>query len=278
MSNFNDYLQGDKLYGDDFTLPEIEQWYLQESEAYADMYGTNLEHEAYEFGPLTDLYSYQYIAHIPSFNCVLGFGASWGYELLPIIDKIEELHIIDPSEQTISHQLGGITPVYQKPAVSGKIPFEDNHFDLITCFGVLHHIPNVSYVFSELYRVLAPGGYLLIREPVRSMGDWRHPRPGVSRNERGIPHRLFEEMIQRAAPASVVTNYCYVCRGFFRKLFGHKCVCGKSYLLLDKWLAKRLVSNIHYHPQTFREKLAPSIVFHVIRKPEILKKSNSDNK
>jgi SAM-dependent methyltransferase len=39
---------------------------------------------------------------------------------------------------------------YVKPDISGRMPFADNSFDLVTCFGVLHHIPNVSAVVSEM--------------------------------------------------------------------------------------------------------------------------------
>jgi len=32
-----EYLDGSKLYGDDFTLPEILNWYKEEEEAYANL-------------------------------------------------------------------------------------------------------------------------------------------------------------------------------------------------------------------------------------------------
>ncbi|MFO1522890.1 MAG: class I SAM-dependent methyltransferase [Kiritimatiellia bacterium] len=67
------------------------------------------------------------------------------------------------------------------------MPFAADTFDLATCFGTLHHIPNVSQVLRELYRVMKPGGFALIREPAISMGDWTRPRPGLTRNERGLP-------------------------------------------------------------------------------------------
>ena len=66
--------------------------------------------------------------------------------------------------------------VYPYDDSNASMEFPNNYFDLITSFGVLHHIPDVSKVFSELSRVLAPGGYLLIREPIVSMGDWSYPR------------------------------------------------------------------------------------------------------
>jgi SAM-dependent methyltransferase len=47
-----------------------------------------------------------------------------------------------------------------------NIPYEDNKFDVITCFMILHHIPNDSLegLLKEIYRVMKPGGFLLLRE------------------------------------------------------------------------------------------------------------------
>jgi ubiquinone/menaquinone biosynthesis C-methylase UbiE len=51
-------------------------------------------------------------------------------------------------------------------ADGGKLPFEDASFDLVTCFGVLHHVPTeqLPEVAAELTRVVAPGGHLLLAE------------------------------------------------------------------------------------------------------------------
>lgn len=42
--------------------------------------------------------------------------------------------------------------------MDGSIDFPDNFFDLILCFATLHHIPNVTFVISELFRTLRGGG------------------------------------------------------------------------------------------------------------------------
>jgi len=69
----------------------------------------------------------------------------------------------------------------------GDIPMRGESADLVICLGVLHHIPNVSHVFAEMARVLRPVAKMVVREPICSMGDWRRPRRGLTRNERGIP-------------------------------------------------------------------------------------------
>ena len=108
----------------------------------------------------------------------------------------EHLTVVDPSQAFVCDRVHGIPATYVKPAADGTLPFGDGAFDLITCLGVLHHIPNVSRVLSELYRCLACGGYALLREPVISMGDWRLPRRGLTRRERGIPLPLFRRLLR----------------------------------------------------------------------------------
>jgi ubiquinone/menaquinone biosynthesis C-methylase UbiE len=41
------------------------------------------------------------------------------------------------------------------------LPFQDNNFDIVLSFGVLHHIPNWLDVLKEIKRVLKPKGYLV---------------------------------------------------------------------------------------------------------------------
>jgi SAM-dependent methyltransferase len=49
-----------------------------------------------------------------------------------------------------------------KQASALNIPYPSDHFDVVYSFGVLHHIPEVDKAIKEIYRVLKPGGELVI--------------------------------------------------------------------------------------------------------------------
>jgi ubiquinone/menaquinone biosynthesis C-methylase UbiE len=51
------------------------------------------------------------------------------------------------------------------------LPFEDNQFDLVTCIETIEHVRDVQLAFSEMRRVLRPGGRLALTTPAASR--WR---------------------------------------------------------------------------------------------------------
>jgi SAM-dependent methyltransferase len=46
-----------------------------------------------------------------------------------------------------------------------KIPFSDGYFDLVTCTEVIEHLEHYRESIREMYRVLKPGGTLVITTP-----------------------------------------------------------------------------------------------------------------
>jgi ubiquinone/menaquinone biosynthesis C-methylase UbiE len=50
---------------------------------------------------------------------------------------------------------------------AGSIQYESNTFDIVTGFGILHHLHTMlPAVFAEVHRVLKPGGIAVFSEPV----------------------------------------------------------------------------------------------------------------
>lgn len=80
-----------------------------------------------------------------------------------------------------------------------KLPFADGEFKYIVCWGVLIHVPDSTQALSELARVLAPGGTLVVSEAnmysMQAVGmRWARRltgrrRDGVTRTPAGIETR-----------------------------------------------------------------------------------------
>jgi len=265
----NEFLSGEKLYGNDFSPEQIEKWFEEESEAYANIDQKGTIPTDYTYNNLNVVHGY---SKLPGkiFENALGFGAAWGNEIEPLIDHIKNLTIVEPSEQLVSKSIGPITPNYVKSNSDGKLDFEAGTFDLITCFGTLHHIPNVGFVLGEMIRVLKPEGFLLLREPVQSMGDWRSPRPGLTKNERGIPLKFFEKTFSTQPVEVISRSFCFTLTTHIKKIFG--CFFKKPlqyykfYILFDKFISGILKFNLKYHPTKPVERIAPNSVFYVLKK------------
>ncbi len=265
----NEFLTGSRLYGDDFNTEQIKKWYEEETEGYADLGSNDKANYNYGYHELNKIHGYNLLPD-KSFKHVLGFGAAYGHEFKPILKKINQLTIIDPSEQLKSEILGNLIPSYVKPGIKGDLAFEKDTFDLITCFGTLHHIPNVSYVVGEILRVLQPGGHFLMREPIISMGDWNQPRLGLTKNERGIPVSVFDELFFNPDLEIISKSYCLTATNFLHrkigKYFKQPIFKYQSYIYFDKAISKILKGNIHYHAEKAIERIAPSSIFYIVRK------------
>lgn len=99
----------------------------------------------------------------------------------------------------VQKQLSGIT--FNTIPISGKLPYKDGQFDAITCFVVLHHIEKLEDRINELYRILAPGGWLLIRE--------HDCRDNATRAIIDIYHNLFELIYNKSPNYSKVLDEYY---------------------------------------------------------------------
>ena len=92
---------------------------------------------------------------------LLGQLKSLGYKNLYGFDIDEEL-INTASKSASKNSFSEV-----KVGSASQIPFDDEFFDSVIIWGILHHIDPNDYetVFSEIIRVLKPKGKLFIAEP-----------------------------------------------------------------------------------------------------------------
>jgi SAM-dependent methyltransferase len=261
------YFSGNKLYGDDFTINEIKDWFEYEKEAYADLGSKNKEQYIYGYHAFNILNGFNHLPSDLKFKNAMGFGAAYGYEIEPVKDRIEHLTIIDPSDAFEQTDVYGVPVTYVRPTLEGDISYPDGAFDLILCFGTLHHIPNVSKIIAEFGRCLSPNGFILIREPIISMGDWRNKRPGLTAKERGIPLHLFRNMIKNANVRITKETLCFFPVTYkIGSFFKYRMYSSPLAVLFDKWASWLFSWNVRYHRTKKFHTLAPTNAFYVLTK------------
>lgn len=73
---------------------------------------------------------------------------------------------IDFAKERLTNETpsGKLDGVFQSMSAQHLL-FEEASFDLVTLWNAIEHIPNVSSVFSEVFRILRPGGACVILAP-----------------------------------------------------------------------------------------------------------------
>lgn len=263
------YFSGRKLYGNDFSQDQIDAWFADEADGYFNLTQSGDGDYAYGYHALNKWHGYSALPK-RRFDHVLGMGSAYGDELGAILAHSDRVSILEPSDGFKSTVLNGVPVSYVKPVASGDMPFDSNSLDLITCFGVLHHIPNVSKIVEEFHRVLKPGGYALVREPIISMGDWRKPRTGLTKHERGIPLSLLRGFVKEAGFEVVREHKCmFSLTSRLKRVVPGSVFNQTAVVALDVLLSALPIWPRVYHARNALQKLRPTAVYYVLKKPSL---------
>lgn len=94
-------------------------------------------------------------------------GLSWTYS-----KYAKWIYLVDADERVLNvayKKIRGLTGTYTVvcPINSDAedIDIQDNTCDVVLCCALLEHIPNPNYTLSEIFRILKPGGKVIINVP-----------------------------------------------------------------------------------------------------------------
>lgn len=141
-----------------------------------------IRHTAHEYASLpffeevererySDIFKYKWLKDIAEFDAhageaVLEVGMGLGTDILQFARggaKVSGVDLTHNSVETVKKRfaLYGLTGNFQQ-ADFRDLPFEDDTFDVVYSFGVLHHSPYMDEGIEEVRRVLKPGGKAII--------------------------------------------------------------------------------------------------------------------
>ena len=94
----------------------------------------------------------------------IGCGTGNYTDIFQQVTQIKHFQVygIEPSEGMISKARKKNSHIIFQQATAEDIPSEDNFFDFVFMTDVIHHIPNIRKMFSEIHRILKPQGKVCI--------------------------------------------------------------------------------------------------------------------
>lgn len=152
------------------------------------------------------LFPYTEVAKIVSGN-VLEIGCGWGRGLHLLTGAANQYTGIDKNAELID-ALGKAYP--KSTFIQANIPplstLPDNTFDFIVTFQVIEHIQNDELFVKECYRVLKPGGQLLLTTVNKTFSLTRNPwhvREYVADDLKNLMSRYFPTVETRGIHGNV---------------------------------------------------------------------------
>lgn len=101
-------------------------------------------------------------------NRILDVGTGTGdfVKVLKNVFPDAEITGVDPLEESLQEAKRIYPDVHFQKMSGEKLTFENNQFDMVSISMALHHLPDIQAAFSEMKRVLKPGGWIIINELV----------------------------------------------------------------------------------------------------------------
>jgi SAM-dependent methyltransferase len=121
-----------------------------------------------QFARVGDALNLQHGHRVLDLGCGAGHFLAW----LERRDafRLDGLDLSEASVRAARHLTSGAEVVVGD---AESLPYPDASFDRVVCNGSIHHMPHVEVALRELYRVVVPGGRIVLYEPTATkFANW----------------------------------------------------------------------------------------------------------
>ncbi len=157
----------------------------------------------------------------------IDIGAGNGFLAEIVKDALPDVHVIGADFAEVA--LEEATSLDEKLVINldlEDLPFDENHFDFISCLEVLEHLALREHLLAEMFRVLKPGGHCLISVPNLQFIEyllalWRGkmPHPAADPRHMSIFTIAFlKKEMKKAGFEIVYTDGCDASPSWFSKI------------------------------------------------------------
>ena len=139
------------------------------------------------------------LSKVRTSDCILDIGAGIGFvEQMRFRGSVAKVCGLDPEVSVLNNPHLDEAKV----GLGEKIPWPEESFDLVFADNVLEHLPDPDAVFREVYRVLKPCGYFLVKTPNR-----HHYVTLIARMTPTSIHKLLNRLRGRDDSHTFKTHY-----------------------------------------------------------------------
>lgn len=106
---------------------------------------------------------------------VIDVGCGTGHLLLALSNRLHtplRLYGLDFSDSAVRRSRQLVPSVEFVVASAYELPYPDDNFDMVTCTETLEHLQWPEEALKEMFRVLKPGGQLVVTVPDGTKDDW----------------------------------------------------------------------------------------------------------
>lgn len=120
---------------------------------------------------LLHIATYRFAEQFTKGKRVLDYGCGSGYGSAHVAEGARHVTAVDVAEDAIAYARNTFVRSnleFRSISPAGRLPFDDASFETVLSFQVFEHVEQPAHYLSEIRRVLAPQGTLLLVTPDRS--------------------------------------------------------------------------------------------------------------